>query len=651
MTGRTPTRKPSIHRGLMVSILGVLSTASSLSAEIDRARWLNNDNYMLLMSHMPDFDQRRGGPNGLMTNLNANGATHCGPTSCANLLAYISTHGFPLVDPTQADYANTGHAVLYNRVTELIRDLGVEMNVDTSAAGTFPIDRSNAMRARLQEQFTVASFTRSPDLSWWPSLDRMARAGINNGAIMSLCYGFWNWGGDAEDGVILSRRNGGHVVTLAAAAASGGIGLEHSMWLGACNPWTGNEESNRTQSAFEVDLWDVEALPLFDINGELTTAHFLTDDDAASFDGRSDRVLETYMSIQPRAGLSWDSYDDSFFLLGPNVGTWSDLIDPIRSSGPTRSRIRDLQYDPDMLDAILLGEDDRCLLRFPVGSDHPRRIKLPYDDGKIDAFSIDRHRNLLVFSDRSVRRYDVDGPCDPDFEGTIPAPATAVHVNDARDETLVLMGGIAALGRFTGLHTNAPAMTVSRLPRGLDWKRATGLIQFDDGMIMVCMNDGTVFKLEERGRSIRVKEVRFEGIARNTATSISVDDLGFLLVAAGGKVHAFTHLKLDDRFVLDSDHLFHGQACGDRFVPSRSRSNQDAEEPGFKNEMIGDRSSTRTIKRCRGDVNWDQRVDEADVTQIFSAVGETRGAEDLNRDGIVNILDIVIATSNFGACD
>ena len=61
MTGRTPTRKRSIHRGLMASILGVLSTASSLSAEIDRARWLNNDNYMLLMSHMPDFDQRRRG--------------------------------------------------------------------------------------------------------------------------------------------------------------------------------------------------------------------------------------------------------------------------------------------------------------------------------------------------------------------------------------------------------------------------------------------------------------------------------------------------------------------------------------------------------------------------------------------------------------
>jgi hypothetical protein len=31
--------------------------------------------------------------------------------------------------------------------------------------------------------------------------------------------------------------------------------------------------------------------------------------------------------------------------------------------------------------------------------------------------------------------------------------------------------------------------------------------------------------------------------------------------------------------------------------------------------------------------------------------GETRGPEDLNRDGIVNVLDIVIATSNFGACD
>ena len=39
------------------------------------------------------------------------------------------------------------------------------------------------------------------------------------------------------------------------------------------------------------------------------------------------------------------------------------------------------------------------------------------------------------------------------------------------------------------------------------------------------------------------------------------------------------------------------------------------------------------------------------VGRTAAAMGKTRGLEDLNRDEIVKVLVIVIATSNFGACD
>lgn len=653
MTNGKITRNHAVRCGLTASILGALGATTGLSAEFDQADWLNDETYMLLISHMPDFDQRRGGPNGLVTSQTVGGGTHCGPTSGANLLAYISTHGFPQIDPMQADYADTGNTVTYNRVTELVRDLGVEMNVDNwtdgngnLGLGTNQNSRANAMRARLSEHFTIANFRRPGNHAWWPSLDSLARAGIDNGAIMSLGYGYYDWSGDAENGINLVQRNGGHAVTLTAAAAYSG-----RMVLGVSDPTTDSGENNRTQSDFEISLWDVDEFPVIDAGGNSRNAFFLSDGNSASQDGSSDRVLEGYISIQPRTGLSWDRYDDSFLLAGPTFGAWSEVIDPIRASGSTRSRIRDLQYDPDMLDAILLDEDDRCLIRFPVGSDHPRRIKLEYDDGKIDAFSIDRHRNLIVFSDRAIRRYNIDDPCDPTFEGAIPARATTVHVNDARDEILVVMGDINAIGRFTDLHAKRPRMQMMRLPRNLNWREASGILQFDDGTILINMKGGGLYRLEQRGRSMQAEPVILEGLPRNSVSSIAVDDLGTLLVSAGGRVNAYTPRKQDGRFVLDPSNLFHGLECGERFVPSRSRSNLDDTDAAFKNNEVGDRRSTRVLKRCRGDVNWDQRVDERDIDSILSAIGETRGPEDLNRDGIVNVLDIVIATSNFGACD
>lgn len=98
------TIKTATHAALLASsILGVVSLPSNSNADVDLAQWCSDDSYVLLMSHMPDFDQRRAGSNGL----SAGGARHCGPTSCANLLAYIATHGFPSVEPMRSDYADT----------------------------------------------------------------------------------------------------------------------------------------------------------------------------------------------------------------------------------------------------------------------------------------------------------------------------------------------------------------------------------------------------------------------------------------------------------------------------------------------------------------------------------------------------------------
>ena len=66
---------------------------------------------------LPDFDQRRSG-------LANSGNNHCVPTSHANMLAYISDHGFPLVFPnvTKSSWASE-----YQDITDNIFDLGMDM--------------------------------------------------------------------------------------------------------------------------------------------------------------------------------------------------------------------------------------------------------------------------------------------------------------------------------------------------------------------------------------------------------------------------------------------------------------------------------------------------------------------------------------------
>ena len=79
---------------------------------------------------MPDFDQRR---NGLPLSATSGdpGGVHCVPTSCANLLAYMSTHGFPALGPAYADWENEED---YADITNFIFNLGIQMG--TTPTGT-----------------------------------------------------------------------------------------------------------------------------------------------------------------------------------------------------------------------------------------------------------------------------------------------------------------------------------------------------------------------------------------------------------------------------------------------------------------------------------------------------------------------------------
>jgi hypothetical protein len=50
-----------------------------------------------------------------------------------------------------------------------------------------------------------------------------------------------------------------------------------------------------------------------------------------------------------------------------------------------------------------------------------------------------------------------------------------------------------------------------------------------------------------------------------------------------------------------------------------------------------------------GDVNADDKIDILDVAYIGARFGGQDALADLNQDGTVNILDLVLAATNYGA--
>ena len=233
---------PKLTTSLITCSLG-LGLAGSLAADVTTAYYNSGSDYGYQLSQMPDFDQRR---NGLATTSGGSpGGMYCVPTSCTDLLGYMASHGEPALGPVFADWENQ---IDYADVTDFIDDLGDDMGT-TGTGGTFGPPAYTAMINRVVwpsgMRYLVGYEFRSN--SNVVTLREMARSGINQDAIQTVCYGFYNSTGTFSGDTVISR-GGGHCMTFMGAER---FGSDRRLW--ANDP--DDSMITDTQSAFGADDW------------------------------------------------------------------------------------------------------------------------------------------------------------------------------------------------------------------------------------------------------------------------------------------------------------------------------------------------------------------------------------------------------------
>ncbi len=237
----TPTRTTS----LVTCTLGLgLGLTASLAADVTTAYYNSGSDYGYQLSQMPDFDQRRDGL--ATTSGGSPGGMHCVPTSCTDLLGYMASHGEPALGPVFADWENQ---IDYADVTDFIDDLGDDMGT-SGTGGTFGTPAYAAMINRVvwpsgMRYLVGHEFRTNSNVV---TLREMARSGINQDAIQTVCYGFYNPTG-TFDGDTVVTRNGGHCMTFMGAER---LGSDRHLW--ANDPDDSNNTA--TQSSFGADDWD-----------------------------------------------------------------------------------------------------------------------------------------------------------------------------------------------------------------------------------------------------------------------------------------------------------------------------------------------------------------------------------------------------------
>src|SRR5262245_60893000 len=106
MMFRSTVSRSSLSAVLCGILLALVSNGAW--ADIGDVAWAFGGDFQYRIVHLPDIDQfRSDNPNGPRAGLPNDGKLYCVPTSCTNLLAYLSAHGFPNSFPGVSDWQSS----------------------------------------------------------------------------------------------------------------------------------------------------------------------------------------------------------------------------------------------------------------------------------------------------------------------------------------------------------------------------------------------------------------------------------------------------------------------------------------------------------------------------------------------------------------
>lgn len=619
--------------------------------------YTSRNQYDLDITHLTDFDQRRSG---LIICGGAPGSKYCAPTSCTNLLAYVSSHGHPELGPGVHDWTNPTN---YFLATDYIKQLGDDMLfMFSQCEGTSPFGFVSPLGWRLSQirSDQIRSDFVITDEMWTPwngvYLYEFAKVGVRKRAIQALCYGYYDLQ-TCDGDELYAERCGGHCVTVK-GLHRGSDGITITL----INP--DNEQTNfDTQSTFQANTREVSSIlnvNPFDCFG--SDQDWTQINDVNVLD-HADRALIDYrVSIYPVGGHSWQPYPGVVVATEIFTNWGSATPSTVTTGGSAPSGLPgQLIATPDGYPMILLrgagggifveriAQNATSLVQVSIPSTITSTIQSIgfCGDGTLGLLTAGRlYATSGIFSgntdsDEAPLVIEWESGALP-FAAGIIVPATPdplggpkfVHIVAQALTKLVSVCGdpsVAVTGRVIPASLGLNPAKWQDTSVWEDRNHVLWFAQLGDRHISAFRPDGSTRRVD-----LRV----------TTITGFAIDDVDNLLVVDSGTVRCFSQSSgsIIESGVAGS--IFAGQQVGRGFTVDRSSSMFDQRY----HTSLGWRWDGLWSTSCPADVNLDGEVTAQDLTYVLLSWGTQGGLEDVNRDGVVDAGDIGTLLGSWGTC-
>ena len=656
-----PSSRSAIHsiasaQAMIATLAGTLSYHAN--ADI-YSHYIDEHTHGYIVENMPDFDQRRA----FLPNT---GDCYCGPAAAADLMGYISTHGFPDVEPgppvtSWADLAD------YADLSRLLLDLGTGITSPgprPDPCGTGIRDLRELLSDRVTYRFIVDSevFNRSDPASVPPRFEdlsqRLARDNAIGISLAAVYRGtpsdFWSvqWpGGD------VAERLGGHYEAVNRALVGPTV-----RRIGLRNPWTNDSDSILNQSLFATRFFDVETTTLRLAGGNVpidvfNDPYILTydddddsmtpevpvdlldhDDDPATPPIVQERIyaFEGYITLTPRWFLTWGEFSGAVerFSALPEFEAPDALRDKLDHAHP----VSNVVIGPKSRSIITTGQGN--LYRTIRGVDPtPQPVALPPNTPVTGDVAFDDTGRLHIVSfDRLVTLDPTSG----EILGIAPLPGE----------------GSSIAVQFGLVHVLVPEMEIVAV---FDPEIRAIVDEFplpDDAIVgagsQIAMLPNGIFMLLTDG-VLNPMRITPQGFARLwmpvprdgewDEMSVDVDDM-MLLRDDQGLVEAYR--ATPKGFERLSGHAFDGlQVSGRIALPPSSPELPNLPEIATYDE----RSDVEIVPDCKGDLDFNGKTDAADLGILLSEWGAEHSRADFDRNGRVDSADLGLLLGFFGDCN
>ena len=630
--GRTAMPKTNLP-ALMTTLMALPGT---ISADIVFNNFVDDDHFVYVAYDMADFDQQRLG------DLPNNGVCYCGPAAAGDLLAYVSTHGYPEYEPGVPFLLDWESNFNYDQATELLAMLGTNTGTSAGFGGGECGISGNALQSELASQigdkFVVEWDVRSFSTGTEVRLSDIAEKNHLDDSIVLIMYGRYN-GSMSDDEFKISRRTGGHFVAVNAALAFGG----DAQLLGTRDPWA-TLGTDSVQEDFLTNVWELQPQTVAS-SASTNTINMDLLGDPYSDDTRI-RALDGYLSVSPKSGFTWDPYTPSTFLeVIPDIGLW--MPEAPRSPFSIDKHVTRIRQVPNRPEFI--AEIDQELVRIDRlrGGISPLP---PLPKGPMSGFDVDRFGWIHVAVRKQLAMIDANDRVQVlDMPGNIDAVTAADLSGRLADDhrapvmhVLMAQAGLVATVHLTpsGHDVDFRSIPAAKLEQG------SGFIL--QGEIAAILNAGRVqfFKVGKSFQPVSIK-----GVPDSEILDAMFD--GDVLVLIDSKMNARTFEIGDDMHEV-KDHPFSRLKTRGRLQITQSRNGalpwETFGSESTEQELWEDQAAAKSQADCRADLNADGKVDSGDIGLLLGAWGQGRSVSDINRDGAVDSGDLGMLLGSFGTC-